>query len=205
MGTWTNISIMLQMIPKITWWVLWVSSLAHVPCLSTETMGSKSYTAHNTEPQEVPAHIHVHQLSGSRSHLRSTQRRFQSVGRHVPWQHGLREGLWRELGHSRRIVSVHHLCCFWCHLGSSGQRWQRRLVASQEKQGGTPLTSCGKAAGAIQSPDVAVDRASPCGNSKCRNNQAGGEEESQAKHPSWQSEFHCFISPWAFVLKENSH
>lgn len=126
---------------------------------------SQNYTIqHNTAGNSfllaVPAHIHIHQLSGRWSHLGRTQRRFQGVGCHVPWQHGLREGLWRELGHSWWTVSVLHLGCFRRHPGSSGQRWQWWLVAGQEEQGGAPFTSCGRATAAAQSPDIAINSVS---------------------------------------------
>lgn len=140
----------------------------------------------NTFVLAVPAHVHIHQLSGRRSHLGRTERRLQGVGCHVPWQHGLREGLWRELGHNRWIISVLHLGCFRRHFGSGGQRWQWWLVAGQEEQGGAPFTSCSGATAAGQSPDIAINSASLRGDGYRGNSQAGEkqENEGQAKHPS---------------------
>lgn len=138
----------------------------------------------------VPAHVHIHQLSGRRSHLRRTERRLEGVGRHVPWQHGLREGLRRELSHGRgRVVSVLHLGRFGRHLGSGGQRRQRWLVAGQEEQGGAPFASRSRATAAGQlSPDVAVDGggASLRGDGYRGDSQAGEKQENEgrAKHPS---------------------
>lgn len=135
----------------------------------------------------VPAHVHIHQLSGRGSHLGRTERRLQGVGRHVPWQHGLREGLWRELGHNRWIVPVLHLGRFWRHFGPGVRRWQWWLVAGQEEQGGAPFTGrSGATAASGQSPDVIVNGTLLRGDGYRGDGEAGGKQESKRreKHPS---------------------
>lgn len=144
----------------------------------------------------LPAHVHIHQLSGRWSHLGRTEGRLQGFSCHVPWQHSLREGLWRELGHNWWIISILHLGCFRRHFGSGGQRRQPRLVAGQEEQGGAHFTSCSRATAAGQSPYITIDSSSLRGDGYRGNSKAGEkqEDEGQAKHPSWNCRFHCFIT-----------